>query len=155
MLVTLVLPPRLPTSTTTEPGGQSVRGVRSWEGSDAGLFHDMEGERMSAPGAPNGAPAPNDQIPTHPSFRRQRASRACETCHARKVRCDAASLGVPCELSCKIHSPMLWRLTSQQARTASPSPSSARSQRPNERKLLANREIQTGRVPQSRRLRRG
>ncbi|KAG9999300.1 hypothetical protein KCU72_g18564, partial [Aureobasidium melanogenum] len=30
------------------------------------------------------------------SFRRQRASRACETCHARKVRCDAASLGVPC-----------------------------------------------------------
>ncbi|RMZ87637.1 hypothetical protein DV736_g5145, partial [Chaetothyriales sp. CBS 134916] len=40
--------------------------------------------------------APQNQQPSHPSFRRQRASRACETCHARKVRCDAASLGVPC-----------------------------------------------------------
>ncbi|KAL3475262.1 fungal-specific transcription factor domain-containing protein [Aspergillus californicus] len=45
------------------------------------------------------------------SFRRQRASRACETCHARKVRCDAASLGVPCtncvafSIECKIPSP--------------------------------------------------
>ncbi|KAG0156484.1 hypothetical protein PDIDSM_3663 [Penicillium digitatum] len=45
------------------------------------------------------------------SFRRQRASRACETCHARKVRCDAASLGVPCtncvafSIDCKIPSP--------------------------------------------------
>lgn len=41
-------------------------------------------------------PAPPSQQPGHQSFRRQRASRACETCHARKVRCDAASLGVPC-----------------------------------------------------------
>lgn len=45
------------------------------------------------------------------SFRRQRASRACETCHARKVRCDAASLGVPCtncvafQIECKIPQP--------------------------------------------------
>ncbi|KAI2469932.1 fungal-specific transcription factor domain-containing protein [Annulohypoxylon bovei var. microspora] len=45
------------------------------------------------------------------SFRRQRASRACETCHARKVRCDAASLGVPCtncvafSIECKIPQP--------------------------------------------------
>ncbi|KAJ5580850.1 hypothetical protein N7450_007151 [Penicillium hetheringtonii] len=45
------------------------------------------------------------------SFRRQRASRACETCHSRKVRCDAASLGVPCtncvafSIECKIPSP--------------------------------------------------
>ncbi|OJJ06801.1 hypothetical protein ASPVEDRAFT_141007 [Aspergillus versicolor CBS 583.65] len=45
------------------------------------------------------------------SFRRQRASRACETCHARKVRCDAASLGVPCtncvafSIECKIPTP--------------------------------------------------
>ncbi|RMZ76629.1 hypothetical protein DV738_g4848, partial [Chaetothyriales sp. CBS 135597] len=50
--------------------------------------------------APSGQPVPNavpqNQQPSHPSFRRQRASRACETCHARKVRCDAASLGVPC-----------------------------------------------------------
>ncbi|KAL4889548.1 fungal-specific transcription factor domain-containing protein [Aspergillus ambiguus] len=47
----------------------------------------------------------------HMSFRRQRASRACETCHARKVRCDAASLGVPCtncvafSIECKIPTP--------------------------------------------------
>ncbi|KXJ85835.1 cutinase transcription factor 1 alpha [Microdochium bolleyi] len=47
----------------------------------------------------------------HMSFRRQRASRACETCHARKVRCDAASLGVPCtncvafQIECKIPQP--------------------------------------------------
>ncbi|KAL2755220.1 hypothetical protein ACRALDRAFT_1064923 [Sodiomyces alcalophilus JCM 7366] len=45
------------------------------------------------------------------SFRRQRASRACETCHARKVRCDAASLGVPCtncaafQVECRIPTP--------------------------------------------------
>ncbi|GAB1319050.1 Transcriptional activator of fatty acid utilization [Madurella fahalii] len=47
----------------------------------------------------------------HMSFRRQRASRACETCHARKVRCDAASLGVPCtncvafQIECRIPTP--------------------------------------------------
>ena len=110
---------------------------------------------MSAPGAPNGAPAPNDQIPTHPSFRRQRASRACETCHARKVRCDAASLGVPCELPSDVNSPMPLILTSQQARTASPSPLNARSQHLNGKRRLANREIQTGRVPHLRCLRRG
>ncbi|MCJ1310860.1 Transcriptional activator of fatty acid utilization [Agyrium rufum] len=55
--------------------------------------------------------APNSQTPGHPSFRRQRASRACETCHSRKVRCDAASLGVPCtncvafSIECKIPTP--------------------------------------------------
>ncbi|KAI0615291.1 cutinase transcription factor 1 alpha [Pyrenophora tritici-repentis] len=49
--------------------------------------------------------------PGHPSFRRQRASRACETCHARKVRCDAASLGIPCTnctafgIECRIPQP--------------------------------------------------
>ncbi|KAL2363346.1 Cutinase transcription factor 1 alpha [Blastomyces dermatitidis] len=54
---------------------------------------------------------PTMQTPGHPSFRRQRASRACETCHARKVRCDAASLGVPCtncvafSIECKIPTP--------------------------------------------------
>lgn len=153
--MTLVPPPSLPTLTTTELGGQSILEVQSQEGSDAELFCDMESERLSANGAPNGAPAPNDQIPTHPSFRRQRASRACETCHARKVRCDAASLGVPCELSTDIQSPMPWTLTCQQARIASPSPSSARFRRPNERRLLANLEIQTGWFPQLRRRRRG
>ncbi|KAK8243236.1 fungal-specific transcription factor domain-containing protein [Phyllosticta capitalensis] len=55
--------------------------------------------------------ASSGQAPGHPSFRRQRASRACETCHARKVRCDAASLGVPCTnctafaIECKIPTP--------------------------------------------------
>ncbi|KJX98735.1 cutinase transcription factor 1 alpha like protein [Zymoseptoria brevis] len=62
-------------------------------------------------GGQSGAAAPKDQMPGHPSFRRQRASRACETCHARKVRCDAASLGVPCtncvafSIECKIPAP--------------------------------------------------
>ncbi|KAI0998925.1 Cutinase transcription factor 1 alpha [Podosphaera aphanis] len=52
----------------------------------------------------------NSQAPGPPSFRLQRASRACETCHARKVRCDAASLGRPCtncvafSIECKIPS---------------------------------------------------
>ncbi|RAL66610.1 hypothetical protein DID88_006300 [Monilinia fructigena] len=55
--------------------------------------------------------APSSQLPGHASFRRQRASRACQTCHARKVRCDAASLGVPCtncvafSIECKIPTP--------------------------------------------------
>ncbi|ORY03666.1 fungal-specific transcription factor domain-domain-containing protein [Clohesyomyces aquaticus] len=59
----------------------------------------------------NSVPAPTSQQPGHPSFRRQRASRACETCHARKVRCDAASLGVPCtnctafSIECRIPTP--------------------------------------------------
>ncbi|THX16270.1 hypothetical protein D6D13_01926 [Aureobasidium pullulans] len=54
------------------------------------------------------------------SFRRQRASRACETCHARKVRCDAASLGVPCtncvafNIECKIPSPKRKKTSSKQ-----------------------------------------
>lgn len=62
-----------------------------------------------APGTSSAAPS--SQLPGHPSFRRQRASRACETCHARKVRCDAASLGVPCtncvafSIECKIPTP--------------------------------------------------
>ncbi|CAI7649778.1 unnamed protein product [Penicillium bialowiezense] len=57
---------------------------------------------ITVPNGPQGQPL---------SFRRQRASRACETCHARKVRCDAASLGVPCtncvafSIECKIPSP--------------------------------------------------
>ncbi|KAK8159679.1 fungal-specific transcription factor domain-containing protein [Phyllosticta citrichinensis] len=49
--------------------------------------------------------ASSTQAPGHPSFRRQRASRACE------VRCDAASLGVPCTnctafaIECRIPTP--------------------------------------------------
>ncbi|KAF2663978.1 cutinase transcription factor 1 alpha [Microthyrium microscopicum] len=49
--------------------------------------------------------AANAANPSHPSFRRQRASRACE------VRCDAASLGVPCTnctafgIECRIPTP--------------------------------------------------
>ncbi|KAL8731426.1 MAG: hypothetical protein Q9166_003401 [cf. Caloplaca sp. 2 TL-2023] len=60
---------------------------------------------------PNTTAAPSSQTPGHPSFRRQRASRACETCHARKVRCDAANLGVPCtncvafSIECRIPAP--------------------------------------------------
>ncbi|KAI8664706.1 hypothetical protein NCS56_00904300 [Fusarium sp. Ph1] len=42
---------------------------------------------------------------------RLRASRACETCHGRKVRCDATRLGVPCtncaafNIECRIPTP--------------------------------------------------
>ncbi|KAI1628195.1 hypothetical protein EDD37DRAFT_297874 [Exophiala viscosa] len=39
---------------------------------------------------PGTTKAPDNQTPGHPSFRRQRASRACETCHARKV-CQCTS----------------------------------------------------------------
>ncbi|TVY82055.1 Cutinase transcription factor 1 alpha [Lachnellula suecica] len=59
--------------------------------------------QSQGPSQPN--PMPNSQTPGHPSFRRQRASRACE------VRCDAASLGVPCtncvafSIECKIPTP--------------------------------------------------
>ncbi|KAK3705618.1 Transcriptional activator of fatty acid utilization [Vermiconidia calcicola] len=88
--------------------------------SEQGPWADMASEnatpvQQSPPGSmansSSAANAPNDQMPGHPSFRRQRASRACETCHARKVRCDAASLGVPCtncvafSIECKIPTP--------------------------------------------------
>jgi hypothetical protein len=83
-------------------------------------------ESRTEPPAPNeGSPAPSATGSTGTSgitvrngpggqplsFRRQRASRACETCHSRKVRCDAASLGVPCtncvafSIECKIPTP--------------------------------------------------
>ncbi|KAH7137104.1 fungal-specific transcription factor domain-containing protein [Dactylonectria estremocensis] len=94
----------------------------------------MDVEMSSGDGLPQAQPDPQAQdqsqqstttsTPTPPaptnaasaaaaqlSFRRQRASRACETCHARKVRCDAASLGVPCtncvafQIECRIPSP--------------------------------------------------
>jgi len=66
--------------------------------------------------------APANQTPGHPSFRRQRASRACETCHARKVRCDAASLGVPCtncvafSIECRIPVPKRKRAGTSRAK---------------------------------------
>ncbi|KAL6711025.1 Transcriptional activator of fatty acid utilization [Coniothyrium glycines] len=62
--------------------------------------------------------------PGHPSFRRQRASRACETCHARKVRCDAASLGIPCtnctafSIECRIPQPKRKKTQTGRARDA-------------------------------------
>ncbi|KAK6409337.1 Transcriptional activator of fatty acid utilization [Elasticomyces elasticus] len=74
----------------------------------------MAEQQQSGPSpsqGPKDNPAPPSQIPGSASFRRQRASRACETCHARKVRCDAASLGVPCtncvafSIECKIPAP--------------------------------------------------
>ncbi|KAI1763763.1 fungal-specific transcription factor domain-containing protein [Hypoxylon sp. FL1150] len=62
-------------------------------------------------GTPPGSAVSAQNAQGQLSFRRQRASRACETCHARKVRCDAASLGVPCtncvafQIDCKIPQP--------------------------------------------------
>ncbi|KAL4787599.1 fungal-specific transcription factor domain-containing protein [Aspergillus varians] len=82
------------------------------------------GEKFIDPLAPRSSPTPSTTgstgtsgVPARAgsngqmSFRRQRASRACETCHARKVRCDAASLGVPCtncvafSIECRIPTP--------------------------------------------------
>ncbi|KAF3233752.1 Transcriptional activator of fatty acid utilization, variant 2 [Orbilia oligospora] len=66
---------------------------------------------LSRAPAPATHSAPHQNSTSHSGFRRQRASRACETCHARKVRCDAASLGVPCtncvafSIECKIPTP--------------------------------------------------
>ncbi|KAM0741899.1 hypothetical protein ACQRIT_002076 [Beauveria bassiana] len=63
------------------------------------------------------------------SFRRQRASRACETCHARKVRCDAASLGVPCtncvafQIECRIPNPKRKKAQSNAGQTSKDSDS--------------------------------
>ncbi|KAH8729101.1 fungal-specific transcription factor domain-containing protein [Phaeosphaeriaceae sp. PMI808] len=68
-------------------------------------------------GAPLSPSASQSVPPGHPSFRRQRASRACETCHARKVRCDAASLGIPCtnctafSIECRIPAPKRKKTT--------------------------------------------
>ncbi|KAI1170474.1 fungal-specific transcription factor domain-containing protein [Nemania sp. FL0916] len=68
------------------------------------------------------AAAHNAQAQGQLSFRRQRASRACETCHARKVRCDAASLGVPCtncvafQIDCKIPQPKRKKTQANTAR---------------------------------------
>ncbi|EEP77823.1 cutinase transcription factor 1 alpha [Uncinocarpus reesii 1704] len=75
------------------------------------------GSRMDGDAPPSADASKSGSVPAssttagNPSFRRQRASRACETCHARKVRCDAASLGVPCtncvafSIECKIPTP--------------------------------------------------
>ncbi|CVL01866.1 related to cutinase transcription factor 1 beta [Fusarium proliferatum] len=84
----------------------------------------MDVDMSSGSGTPQAQPDSQSSAPAPPapstltstsaggvSFRRQRASRACETCHARKVRCDAASLGVPCtncvafQIECRIPNP--------------------------------------------------
>ncbi|KAL3417126.1 fungal specific transcription factor domain-containing protein [Phlyctema vagabunda] len=41
-------------------------------------------------------PVANPLRPNLQSFRRHRKGRACWTCHSRRIRCDAATLGVPC-----------------------------------------------------------
>ncbi|KAH6132775.1 hypothetical protein HBI64_081210 [Parastagonospora nodorum] len=78
-----------------------------------------------ANGGPASPSASSQSVPPgHPSFRRQRASRACETCHARKVRCDAASLGIPCtnctafSIECRIPAPKRKKTTTARARDA-------------------------------------
>ncbi|KAF2824524.1 hypothetical protein CC86DRAFT_408598 [Ophiobolus disseminans] len=74
-------------------------------------------------GGPASPSASSQSVPPgHPSFRRQRASRACETCHARKVRCDAASLGIPCtnctafSIECRIPAPKRKKTTTPRAK---------------------------------------
>ncbi|KAF2636908.1 hypothetical protein P280DRAFT_510202, partial [Massarina eburnea CBS 473.64] len=76
---------------------------------------------LAAQPSNNVVPTAAAQAQMHPSFRRQRASRACETCHARKVRCDAASLGVPCTnctafgIECRIPTPKRKKTTAARA----------------------------------------
>ncbi|KAI1142233.1 fungal-specific transcription factor domain-containing protein [Hypoxylon sp. FL0543] len=73
--------------------------------------HSPSQPTPSSQGTPPGSTTATQNAQGQMSFRRQRASRACETCHARKVRCDAASLGVPCtncvafQIECKIPQP--------------------------------------------------
>ncbi|KAI1876830.1 uncharacterized protein JN550_000902 [Neoarthrinium moseri] len=79
--------------------------------STAGGNHQNSQSPAQQPGAngtkttPPGATTSTQNAQGAPSFRRQRASRACE------VRCDAASLGVPCtncvafQIECKIPAP--------------------------------------------------
>ncbi|KAG7418148.1 Cutinase transcription factor 1 alpha [Fusarium oxysporum f. sp. rapae] len=85
--------------------------MSSGSGTPQAQPQQQQPESQSSATAP---PAPSTSTSTSAggvSFRRQRASRACETCHARKVRCDAASLGVPCtncvafQIECRIPNP--------------------------------------------------
>ncbi|PNY23986.1 Cutinase transcription factor 1 alpha [Tolypocladium capitatum] len=78
---------------------------------DAGPQQSSESPSKASPPASSSSAAAAAAAAAQMSFRRQRASRACETCHARKVRCDAASLGVPCtncvafQIECRIPTP--------------------------------------------------
>ncbi|KAG8414283.1 Transcriptional activator of fatty acid utilization [Metarhizium acridum] len=79
---------------------------------DASQQHSLtQQSESSAKASPPAANNAGSNAANQMSFRRQRASRACETCHARKVRCDAASLGVPCtncvafQIECRIPTP--------------------------------------------------
>ncbi|KMP06927.1 cutinase transcription factor 1 alpha [Coccidioides immitis H538.4] len=104
---------------------------------DPGVQADVEGEKPSANPPKPGAGATPTTSSGHPSFRRQRASRACETCHARKVRCDAASLGVPCtncvafSIECKIPTPK--RKKNQKAKDAANDESGSTGAKPTQR----------------------
>ncbi|KAG5927620.1 Cutinase transcription factor 1 alpha [Claviceps africana] len=77
-------------------------------GQQSSLSEPSDSRAKTSPPAPNNG---GGNVAGQMSFRRQRASRACETCHARKVRCDAASLGVPCtncvafQIECRIPTP--------------------------------------------------
>ncbi|KAK1729060.1 fungal-specific transcription factor domain-containing protein [Colletotrichum acutatum] len=100
-----------------------------------GTSTNPAGTSPNAQGSSAAAAAAAAAAANHLSFRRQRASRACETCHARKVRCDAASLGVPCtncvafQIECRIPTPKRKKTTnagtnkdSDRSASASPFP---------------------------------
>ncbi|KAL1954427.1 hypothetical protein VTO42DRAFT_1197 [Malbranchea cinnamomea] len=97
---------------TTAGGGATDAGTAA---SSSAAEGEKKADTPASAPAEKSATRPSIQTssgPTnHTSFRRQRASRACETCHARKVRCDAASLGVPCtncvafQIECRIPTP--------------------------------------------------
>ncbi|PHH58716.1 hypothetical protein CDD81_4745 [Ophiocordyceps australis] len=95
-----------------QPQSQSQSQTQAQAQTQAQLQSQSHPQSQSQSQSP---PAPNNNViaaaSNQMSFRRQRASRACETCHARKVRCDAASLGVPCtncvafQIECRIPTP--------------------------------------------------
>ncbi|KAF5871026.1 putative cutinase transcription factor 1 alpha protein [Botrytis fragariae] len=91
----------------------------SADGSGSSNQYSAPAPQMSSQAPAGSNAAPSSQLPGHASFRRQRASRACQTCHARKVmlrkiiapsHCRAASR-VPCtncvafSIECKIPTP--------------------------------------------------
>ncbi|UKZ46900.1 Cutinase transcription factor 1 alpha [Trichoderma virens] len=89
------------------PSGDSTSHASPQQSQPQSKSSPLPSAAASAAAAAAAAGAAANQM----SFRRQRASRACETCHARKVRCDAASLGVPCtncvafQIECRIPTP--------------------------------------------------
>ncbi|KAK6596671.1 fungal specific transcription factor domain-containing protein [Botrytis cinerea] len=79
----------------------------SAEGAGSSSQYSAPAPQMSSQAPAGSNAAPSSQLPGHASFRRQRASRACQTCHARKVmlRTIIAPSHVRAASKCKIPTP--------------------------------------------------